>query len=234
MKKLGYENNEQIDLSWLGVRQKVAVPFKALDKEDKSIEPELLNQRFLQKEDYFQYPSWKTKMQGVFDNFNLLVIPSMKRESTYYYDTNSHFRRTPQGIFPNPLKKRTILQSKANLLAEHIQGRKSQPHDEYTLFEKEPLKLMVEKELLKSQTLEPIDVEVSMITNLQNIKQSLRMDYQDSDLVKQVLGLNFVDQLIEEHIREHKEGERMHQKVKYVDREASEFRNFIRSTYIRY
>jgi hypothetical protein len=75
-----------------------------------------LNQRFLQKEDYFQYPSWKTKMKEVYDNFNLLVIPSNAKEDALYYSKDRFMRRTPKGIFPHPLKKRTISQSQANLL----------------------------------------------------------------------------------------------------------------------
>lgn len=39
-------------------------------------------------------------------------------------------------------------------------------NDQFTLFEKEPYKLMVLNELKKSETLSPISDEVSMITNL--------------------------------------------------------------------
>lgn len=43
-------------------------------------------------------------------------------------------------------------------------------NDEFTLFEKDPYKMMVINELKKSEKLQPIKDDVSMITNLQNIK----------------------------------------------------------------
>jgi hypothetical protein len=81
-----------IDLSWIGVRQSVELP--AL-MERKNIAPEILNQRFLQKEDYFQYPSWKQKLQSVYDNFNLLVVPSNEENSQLYYSSDNFMRRVP-------------------------------------------------------------------------------------------------------------------------------------------
>jgi hypothetical protein len=38
------------------------------------------------------------------------------------------------------------------------------------MFEKEPFKIMVINELKKSEKLQPVSDEVSMITNLQNLK----------------------------------------------------------------
>lgn len=43
-------------------------------------------------------------------------------------------------------------------------------NDEFTLFEKEPFKMMVMNELKKAETLKPIQGDVSMIANLQNLK----------------------------------------------------------------
>lgn len=69
------------------------------------------------------------------------------------------------------------------------------------LFEKEPFKLMVLNEIKKSESLKPIDAEVSMITNLQNIKQGLKSDYSDKEILNTILlNLNFTEQLIDEHL----------------------------------
>ena len=97
------------------------------------------------------------------------------------------------------------------------------------MFEKEPYKLMVVNELKKAEKLQPIDSEVSMITNLQNIKQGLKSDYTDQEILNVVLlNLSFTDKLIEEHLRENAgaPAER-----KFVARDADEFRDFVHSTY---
>lgn len=61
--------------------------------------------------------------------------------------------------------------------------------------------MMVVQELKKSEQLLPIDEDTSMITNLQNIKQGLKSDYSDREILNIVLGnLSFTEQLIEEHL----------------------------------
>lgn len=102
-------------------------------------------------------------------------------------------------------------------------------HDDYVRFEKEPMKMMVINELGKSQTLKPIDDDTSMITNLLNIKQGLKSDYSDSEIITTILSnLSFTEQLIEEHLGKSKakSGE-----VKYVPRDAKKYRDFVASTY---
>lgn len=54
--------------------------------------------------------------------------------------------------------------------------------------------MMVLKELKKAETLKPIDNETSMITNLQNIKQGLKADFTDKEILNTILlNLNFTD-----------------------------------------
>ena len=60
--------------------------------------------------------------------------------------------------------------------------------------------MMVLNELKKADTLAPLTKEVSFITNLQNIKQSLKSDYSDAEILKVVLNLNFTEDLITEHL----------------------------------
>lgn len=90
--------------------------------------------------------------------------------------------------------------------------------------------MMVVNEFKKSETLKPIDQDVSMITNLQNIKQGLKADYSDREILNTILlNLNFTDQLIEEHLGL-KKNENSEQ-AKYLSRDASEYRKFVESTY---
>ena len=54
--------------------------------------------------------------------------------------------------------------------------------------------MMVVNELKKTEKLKPINDEVSMLTNLQNIKQGLKSDYSDKEILNIVLlNLNITD-----------------------------------------
>lgn len=67
-------------------------------------------------------------------------------------------------------------------------------HDEFVLFEKDPYKMMVLKELEKSKTLKELNTDVSLITNLQNLKQGLKANYTDSEVLNMILlNLSFTD-----------------------------------------
>jgi len=68
-----------LDASWLGTRQEVELPAASSSLYKKSLVPELLNQRFLWVDDYFHYDDWRAKQKSVFDNFNLLVIPTSNK-----------------------------------------------------------------------------------------------------------------------------------------------------------
>lgn len=60
---------------------------------------------------------------------------------------------------------------------------------------------MVKQELKLSKDLKELTPEVSMITNLQNIKHSLLADYSDKRICQDVLSqLTVTDQLITEHL----------------------------------
>jgi len=105
-------------------------------------------------------------------------------------------------------------------------------HDSFVLFEKEPYKMMIINELKKSEKLAPIDTEVSMITNLQNVKQGLKSDYSDKEILNIILlNLNFTDQLIEEHLNLNKNKISKASTAKFVPRDSSNFRRFVESTY---
>lgn len=151
-------------------------------------------------DDYFHYDDWKQKQRETFDNFNLLVIPHHVDAPKYFFNKEHHNRRIPQGVFPYPTHKREIMLPAANNAALDLM--RSNKHDSYVLFEKEPYKMMVINELKKAETMAPISDEVSMITNLQNIKQGLKSDFSDREILNTILlNLNFTEQLIEEHLQ---------------------------------
>jgi len=138
----------------------------------------------------------------VFDNFNLLVVPTTSSETEkFFFDKDHHNRRIPQGVFPYPNHKRQLMLPTANLAL--VDALRNTNHDEYVMFEKEPYKMMVISELKKSETLQTIDDDTSMITNLQNVKQGLKSDYSDKEILNTILvNLSFTDQLIEEHLKQ--------------------------------
>ena len=55
-------------------------------------------------------------------------------------------------------------------------------NDRYAKFEKDPMKFMRENELKKMKELREITPDISMICNLQNLKQGLKSDYDDKQL----------------------------------------------------
>ena len=108
----------------------------------------------------------------------------------------------------------------------------SKNHDDFVLFEKEPFKMMVINELKKAETLSPIDEDTSMITNLQNIKQGLKSDYSDKEILNTILSnMNFTEQLIEEHLKVKKSTEAKPAQARLVPRDAEKYRKFVESAY---
>ncbi len=60
-----------------------------------------------------------------------------------------------------------------------------------------------------------------MITNLQNIKQGLKSDFSDKEILNTILlNMNFTEQLIEEHLK----GSVNKEIAKYLSRDASKYR----------
>lgn len=57
--------------------------------------------------------------------------------------------------------------------------------------------MMINKELQNSRTKKPIAADVSMITNLQNMKQGLKSDFSDAELLSTLFSkLDFTDSII--------------------------------------
>lgn len=180
----------------MGTRSEVELPLGNAEIK-KNIVPEIVNQRFMWVDDYFHYNDWENVQKSVYDSFNLLVVPRKEGEFKYFYDRQSKQRITPQGIFPPPNKKRHVLQSITTEVPTIPAGA-----DELHLFEKEPYKMMVAKELNRSAEMKPVSGQVSFMTNLQNLKQGLKQDYSDKEILDLLLvNLKFTDKIIEQHMK---------------------------------
>lgn len=57
---------------------------------------------------------------------------------------------------------------------------------------------MVVEEILKERP--PVTEDIRMITNLQNIKNTLKKTHSHSDILSYISGFNFIDSLIKEHL----------------------------------
>ena len=62
-------------------------------------------------DDYFHYKDWEDAMKDTFDSFNLLVVPRKENDYKFFYDAGSNKRIVPQGIFPDPTKKRELMKT---------------------------------------------------------------------------------------------------------------------------
>ena len=102
-------------------------------------------------------------------------------------------------------------------------------NDRFVKFERSPMRYMIKQELEKGKKLTEITPEVSMITNLQNVKQGLKSDYDDGQIADFLLSnTTFTDLLIDEHLKK-LTGTGEHKKDKtpaFVERDASCFRKF--------
>jgi len=92
--------DKHFDFNWQGTRQAVELPHRKTANTKKSIEPELLSNRFLSHGSYHHYDDWKQLMEETFDQFNLMELKS--GGITVNHDASDHYRRVPKGIFPLP------------------------------------------------------------------------------------------------------------------------------------
>ena len=177
-------------------------------------------------DDYFHYDDWEHKMKEVYDSFNLLVMPRPEGETKYYYDKENNMRITPSGIFPNPSGKRSMLLPN---VVETFDPVTKNGADSINVFEKDKYKIMVNKELERSQKMGEVTNDLSFIVNLSNMKQGLKRDYSDKEIMDMLLkNLNFTDNLIEQHLEPKKQEQ---QDPTFAPRDANAYREFVKSTY---
>lgn len=87
---------------------------------------------------------------------------------------------------------------------------------------------MRNQELKKMKELRQITPEVSMMANLQNVKQGLKSDYSDSQIADLILAkLGFTDLLINDHLRQLRSNRGDSKSVVHLPRDPAAFRAFI-------
>ena len=121
-------------------------------------------------DDYFHYSDWEEMQKQVYDGFNLMPIPRKEGSFKFFYDRGSGKRVVPQGIFPLPNHKRVVLQPNIHDFTKALTEETEAGNDSLNMFEKEPYKMMVLKELQSVDSFQPISKDVSFVTNLQNFK----------------------------------------------------------------
>lgn len=84
---------------------------------------------------------------------------------------------------------------------------------------------MIVEEVIRER--KPITKEIRMITNLQNIKNSLKKTHSDREILSFISHLDFVDDLISDHLSSlSKPSTPKSSKTKFVERNASNYRKF--------
>ena len=89
--------------------------------------------------------------------------------------------------------------------------------------------MLVRKELMRSADLVELDENVSFITNLTNIKQGLKNDYTDKEILDLILvNSSFTDSLITDHLRV---TQAPGKDLEYAARDPQAYRQFVMATY---
>lgn len=152
----------------------------------------MVSQKFIKHGSYHHYDDWKEMQKKCYDQFNLMELK--ENEFKVNHDAMDFNRIVPKGIYPPPNHKRVLM--------EPVATQRSLPNgaDKYSKFEKDPMAFMVSQELEIARGMQEVTPEVSMITNLQNMKYGLLSDSSDADICEKLLKLNFIDKLIESHL----------------------------------
>lgn len=159
---------------------------------------------------------------------NLMQVPRQQnRELAQVYFNESDFKRViPRGIIPYPNHKRVVLEQPL-LQNESLMSALSHS-DDFTRFNRSPYEFMVSQELQKAKQMQGISPEVSMICNLQNVKQGLKSDYSDEKIAKFLFSdLRFTDDLIQEHLDNLFSKEKTQAEPNFVPRDPTAFRKFM-------
>ena len=182
----------KFDFSWQGTRLSVEIPNNDPDYK-KEIGPELVSPKFIKHGSYHHYDDWKELQKRCYDQFNLMELK--ENEFKVNHDPMDYNRIVPKGIYPLPNHKRIVMEP-FKAMSELPSGA-----DKFNKFEKDPMAYMVSQELEIAKGMQEITPEVSMITNLQNMKYGLLSDSSDAEICEKLLNMNFIDRLIESHLQ---------------------------------
>lgn len=225
--------DSKIDKSWMGVRFGIEVPNSKGHRSQpkKNLGVEMLNKHFMWCDDYFHYDDWSKKMKEAYDGFNLWVKTpeDLFADEKYFYQDG--WKRTPKGIFPDgkgvrELALPNVKDDYKQLFLSKLDLIKHKNMNPSIAVEN---KAMVVEELLRNR--DPVSNEIRMITNLQNVKNSLKKTKSHNEILSFIAGFNFTDSLISDHLSALDSAEasdKSQKKAKLLPRDASSFREFYR------
>ena len=88
---------------------------------------------------------------------------------------------------------------------------------------------MIVEDILRER--EPVTEDVRMITNLQNIKNTLKKTHSDKEILSFITNFEFIDSLIADHLSAYDRAEALQtsKSAKFVPRDAGCYREFLKS-----
>jgi len=182
-------------------------------------------------DDYFHYDDWKKIMKESYDGFNLNVKTpkDMRGDEKFYFQDG--WRRNPSGIFPDGKGNRDVCMSnfskdvKKSFISK-LDLIKHKNSNNLAIQENKP---MIAEELLRQRN--PITSEIRMITNLQNIKNTLKKTYSDQEILNFLSSFSFTDNLIRSHLKSYQTAETLkpNPKTKFLSRNAQKYRQFLKT-----
>ena len=228
------KSNLAIVDDWVGKRLFVdLIKTRGTDKEnllkDKNISVEFINNNFMWFGGFNSYADWEEELKTVYDNLNYFVENSKNK-----FLFNSHKlgnRNVPQGIFPHPNKFREM--KKPAYEINQIEGKNS-----YELELKKYANLneqIIMEEIKKngeqssiSNTL--LTEEISLKVNLLNIKNSLKQNLNDDQIIKFLTNFEFIDKLTEEHVNYFSSySQETNKESNFLSRNPKDFLNFYKT-----
>lgn len=191
--------NEDLAISseWLGKRLHVDILNfnNSANINEKNHSVELINNNFMWLGEYSPYTDWEEEIRISYDNFNYFVENSSNK-----FLFNSHKlgnRNVPHGIFPHPNKMRSI---KSPIVTKSLEAKSDYELQvkSYQNYNEKIIQDEISKNGLLSN--KETDSQLSLKVNLLNIKNSLKQNFSDNQILKFITKFEFIDTLIVEHL----------------------------------
>ena len=184
------QNKKLNNLPWLGVLLKTELPLEqsSVDPQQKNIDIEILNSKFLWDTEYHHYSSWKQKLTNSFTISNLRAEEADASDLIVNLDNGRTFNPT---LIPNTHQLRNPIRplSFAWNWEYYVYSFPKSIYDE--LLYKEAGNLSVQRDLT---------LEEELMVNLQNLKYQLKAEYKNEDIAKLLTDFEFIENLMTEHL----------------------------------
>jgi len=203
--KSTFTESVKINNFWKGKRLNldIATP-ERFNVQDKNLSVELLNNNHMWMVDYNPYADWEVELKKNYDNFNYYINNDQNKRNKYLF--NNHplgNRNVPTGIFPNPNYIRKIkvplTEMKTNI---NSLNEVSTSYEDELMNYKNMHENLIRKEVLEKNKILPsrVSPEISLKVSLLNLRNSLKKNFSDNQILDFISKLNFVDKLISEHL----------------------------------